>query len=61
MAIEHGVSETLVHGNRKNEIRLKKIDEVRREYGKKLREHDKRSPDGLSRPNQNTTIINIIW
>ena len=34
----------------------------RGEFGKKQSGHEKkRSPDGLSHPNQNTIIINIIW
>ena len=43
--------------------RTKKTDEEgeRHEYGKKHSGHEKRSPDGLSHPNQNTIIINITW
>ena len=54
---------TLTRGNSKNEIGQKKTDEEgeRHEYGKKHSGHEKRSPDGLSHPNQNTIIINITW
>ena len=58
-----GNSCTSVFSNRKNEIRQKKEDGKKRgvsiersKAGKKTK-----SPDGLSHPNQNTIIINIIW
>ena len=50
-------SQTLTHGNSKNEIRQcdrRRLTEERREYGKKYSGHDKRSPDSLSYPNRNT-------
>ena len=59
-------SQTLDPENSKNEIRYKETKEEgkikeRREYGKKQSGHEtKRSPDGLSIPNQNIIIINII-
>ena len=57
-------SQTLTHGNSKNEIRQwyrRRWTEERRVWEKVLAGTNKRSPDGLSHPNRNTIIINIIW
>ena len=60
-------SQTLAHGNSTNEIRQR--DRIRDADGKKRGVSmerskagtNKRSPDGLSHPNQNTIVINKIW
>ena len=57
---------TLAHGNSSNEIRQIKwqTKKVRREawvWKEVKRGTKERSPDGLSQPNQNTILINIIW
>ena len=36
-------------------------EEGKKRGGKKKSGHEKIGPDGLSLPNQNTIIINIIW
>ena len=58
-------SQTLTHGNRNNEIRQwdrLRLTKERLEYGKKnTAGTNKRSPDGLSHPNRNTIIMDIIW
>ena len=64
MAIGQVFSQTLAHGNSKNEIRQRdrrRHTEERRECGKSTAGTNKRSPDGLSHPNRNTIIINKIW
>ena len=57
-------SQTLAQGKSKNEIR-KETDEDGKKRGV-IMERSKagtkeRSPDGLSLPNQNTILINIMW
>ena len=57
-------SETLAHGNRKNERRQRHTDEdgkKTREYGKTEASTKERSPDSLSLPNQNIILIIIKW
>ena len=49
-------SQTLAQGNGMNEIKQRNR---RRRYEEKLA-RKKRSPDGVSHPNQNTIIINLI-
>ena len=56
-------SQTLAHGNSKNELRYENRQrwyEERREYRKKHSRHETQSPDGLSHPNQTIIIIIII-
>ena len=56
-------SQTLAHGNSKNEIRH--TDEEGKKRGVSMERSKagtkERRPDGLSLPNQNTILINIIW
>ena len=49
--------------NSRNEKRQRnrRMYAVGRKYGKKQSGHEKRSPDGLSLPNQNAILMNIIW
>ena len=57
-------SQTLTHGNSKNEIRHE-TDEDTQKRGVSMEKStagtNKRSPDSLSHPNRNTIIINKIW
>ena len=52
-------SKTLGHGNSKNKIR--QTDEVGKRVVSMERNGHERNPDGLSQPNQNTILINIMW
>ena len=57
------LSQTLVHGNGKNEIRHRNRRRLEKEVSmekNKAGTKEKRSPDGLNYPNENTIIINII-
>ena len=54
----------LVHGNRKNEIRQRNRRMLEKDESmekSKAGTKEKRSPDVLNYPNQNTIIINIIY
>ena len=53
-------SQTLTHGNSKNEIRQAEEDGKKRRVSMERSKAgtNKRSPDGLSHPNQNPRIIN---
>ena len=57
-------SQTLPHGNSKNE-KDNETDEDTQKRGVSMEKStagtNKISPDGLSHPNRNTIIINIIW
>ena len=56
-------SKTLAHGNSKNEIKQTEEEGKEREVSmerSKAGTKEKRSPDGLNYPNQNTIIITII-
>ena len=52
-------SQTLEHGNSKNEIRERK-DKDGKKSGVSVERDKERSPNDLFLPNQNTIIINII-
>ena len=62
---ERVFSQTLAHGNSKNEISQKETDEDGKKRGVSMERSkagtNKRSPDGLSHPNQNTIIIKKMW
>ena len=54
-------SQTLMHGNSKNEIRQTDDDGKKRGASmERSKAGTNRSPDGLLHPNQNTIIINKI-